>query len=229
VLTPLHTRLDFAQADLRDAQPLRADVALFVGLAERTLQPAPATLRAWWRETHQWRIETSLRAPNAAPHDVDALLNLPVPIENFDDFAALFETRRPVASAPGLLVPTSLAAAVRAFFDCGGTRCYVVRCDDPLEFGVASAQALLARHGLGHVSALPGYDQRVTTTDGAWESWAGLQWAYGLDDVSIACLPDLVEAWAAPAPPAPIPEEVGVPEERFVTCAIAPPVRRRVR
>lgn len=73
------------------------------------------------------------------------LTNLPVLLESFEQFDALFAwERRPVetsADAAPSVVVCPLGAAVRAFFAEGGRRCYVVRTGDPVPlFDTAEAQ-----------------------------------------------------------------------------------------
>jgi Bacteriophage tail sheath protein len=72
-------------------QPIRLDVAAFVGFAER------------------------------------GPLNLPVAVEDANQYAVVFGGDLPVAADGGLPVYANLPSAVRAFFDNGGRRCYVVR------------------------------------------------------------------------------------------------------
>lgn len=62
------------------------------------------------------------------------LANVPVALESFEQFDALFawEARPVVATAGAEVVATALGAAVRAFFGEGGRRCYVVRTGDPV-------------------------------------------------------------------------------------------------
>src|SRR5215210_4070566 len=103
--------------------PDRADVACFVGLVPRRelpgdgdpLQPAytpfPAPVDRWLRE-NGWAGPPPFGRPAA---QVRALLEIPVPCENWETFDRLFAwERRPYAGGtPG---GTQLGAAVRSFF-----------------------------------------------------------------------------------------------------------------
>jgi len=54
-------------------------------------------------------------------------LHTPVPLEDANQFSAIFGADLPVAREAGRPVYAHLAGAVRAFFDNGGRRCYAVR------------------------------------------------------------------------------------------------------
>src|SRR5829696_8703050 len=99
----------------------RADVALFVGLVARRATPVPARLRA--------AVAGFARPPEA----VDALLDVPVPIEGWGQFDELFAWDwRPVAEGDPQRLPSALGLAVKTFFADGGVKAYVVRCGDSL-------------------------------------------------------------------------------------------------
>lgn len=118
----------------------------------RTLTPLPAPL-VDGLAARGFRPGTHLDAdPVAAWLRVQTLHDLPVPLDDFETFDALFAwDQRPVlALAPRAGDPqvcTALGAAVRAFFGEGGLRCYVVRSGDPAallasasdRFGILSA------------------------------------------------------------------------------------------
>ncbi|HEU4455544.1 MAG TPA: hypothetical protein VFR81_20945, partial [Longimicrobium sp.] len=135
------------------AAPDRADIACFAGFVARRparpgagatpFTPIPADLRRWLREAG-WAASGSAARPGpfARPAaEVEALLDLPVPIESWDVFAHLFawELRPYPDGGPG---GTYLGAAVRSFFAQGGRRCYVVRVGDPWTYGVPRAERL---------------------------------------------------------------------------------------
>ncbi len=93
------------------------------------------------------------------------LANLPVAIESFEQFDALFAWEaRPLAAsgeAAGARVVTALGAAVRAFFAEGGRRCYVVRTGDPVplfETGAGRFAALAAAPAAGGAWKRPDAD-----------------------------------------------------------------------
>jgi hypothetical protein len=190
---------------------------------------------------------------------VQQLHDLPVAVESFETFDALFAwDRRPVlALAPregDPQVVTCLGAALRAFFGEGGRRCFVVRSGDPVPLFASSSERLGVVSGIdfrarrarptaqqplaGHRPQLR--DLRVTfggvieklqkvedeppppvSTDPAY--WSGLEHAFGLAEVSMACLPDLADAVACRLDDeAPQAAPVGSPREVFAECAQAP-------
>jgi hypothetical protein len=58
-------------------------------------------------------------------------LNQPTPVEDINQFEAVFGTDLVLAQSAGVPVYASLPATVRSFFDNGGVRCYVVRVAGP--------------------------------------------------------------------------------------------------
>src|ERR1051326_6872394 len=177
--------------------PNRADVALFVGFVRRRAGVAiPDALQRWLDE------QGGIAGPYARPaQDVAQLLDIPVPIEAWDSFDALFQWEQRDDDTTS----TYLGAAVRSFFAQGGRRCYVVRVGDP--WPMASNRVTR----LGQISKLvPGYPGQFACSPYDRESWHGLGHLFGLADVSFICLPDLAEAVAStavpldPTPPPPI-------------------------
>jgi hypothetical protein len=122
-------------------QPIRLDVAAFVGFAER------------------------------------GPLNLPVAVEDANQYAVIFGGDLPVAVDGGLPVYANLPSAVRAFFDNGGRRCYVVR--------VAGQYARAARLQVPGLRKVTG---ELVYVEAAWPgAWAaGLQVGTQLLETPIA-------------------------------------------
>src|SRR5690348_10570414 len=112
--------------------PGRADVALFVGLARYVATAIPPSAQDWLK-AQGWTD-----GPYARP--LDKLTDVPVSIEAWTGFTALFDPGGSAASSG----TDYLAAAVRSFFSQGGKRCYVVRMGDP----VTAADDLNARHAV---------------------------------------------------------------------------------
>ena len=110
-------------------QPIRLDVAAFVGFAER------------------------------------GPLNQPVAVEDANQYATVFGGDLAVATDGGLPVYANLPSAVRAFFDNGGRRCYVVR--------VAGEHARPAR------LQVPGLRQATSELVYVEAAWPG-GWSAGL-------------------------------------------------
>ena len=119
-LTP-GTYLRPKPAERKDVRLVRTDVAGFVGFAERGPLPLPDAL-------------LPAGAPQLKPTD------LAIRLTSWTEFTAIFG---------GFIPYSSLAYAVRAFFDNGGTTCYVVR------VAATHRQELLERPRVASV-ALPG-------------------------------------------------------------------------
>lgn len=195
---------------------------------------------------------------------IQRLHNLPVAIESFDTFDALFAwdqrgIRDRIVRDDDPVLATPLGVAVRAFFGEGGRRCYVVRSGDPSDvfdtrIGRFSAcfpesqgpgdptvfdddadrcpqlPGIRRLVDKGELKSLRGSAQPVALSAA---DWIGLEHVYGLNDVSFALLPDLIDACARPVPSTVPPAEVVAADERFVECVqeAAPdtqPVGRRL-
>ena len=192
-------------APLPTANPQRADVACFVGyVARRTGHPLPAAIRAqiaaagwiagiWQRPAEQ----------------VEALLNIPVVVDNWDTFDDLFawnsrplrqpalDTSGDPGDAPGPVCATYLGAAVRSFFARGGRRAVIVRVGDPWAFiEPAAAREAARRERLRKV--IPDFADRANPArlfaPHDPSSWQGLHHLYGLREVSLLLMPDLADA-----------------------------------
>ena len=186
--------------------PSRMDIALFVGFVSRrsnSAVPEPIS---------KWLIANCF-------NNSDELLNVPVPIENWDIFDQLFswDNRTVVENEidDELKIDTYLGAAVHSFFQQGGKKCYVVRAGDNIKFGSSKAERndLLQQIVPGYFGSPSAYaDDRL--------SWFGIAYLYGLPDVAILSIPDLPELVAAEAEElsTEIPEKE-VPPEQFVECS----------
>ena len=112
----------------------------------------------------------------------DALLDVPVRIDGWDSFDALFawDRRRYGPRATG---STWMGAALRSFFGEGGRTAYVVALGRPLDYD-APRGARTAR-----------LDRLVRRTGVPQEraSWTGYGHLFGLEDVSFVLFPDLPE------------------------------------
>ena len=226
---------------LRDAPaaaaglPTRADVALFAGLVHRGADALSDELRVVL-EAAGW----AGAGPFArTPSQVDALLDVPVAVESWSAFRALYAwNSRIVEVGAAATLPCALGLAVKAFFDEGGAKAWIVRTGDPLPLAtpdlpaaaaIAKRQLLslsppLAAGGAPRVAIVPGW----VGTAGAGDphspaSWHGYEHVFGLDDVALLLLPDLPELLApAPEPFAP---PAGPPPaaETWKACAPAAP------
>lgn len=205
------------------SDPNRVDVALFVGLVARRPLPLSDALAAWLEARGWYRPAPSDMPPEAPPRaQVEQLLDVPVPIDSWDTFDALYAwDARPITGDPGSAVGTTyLGAAVRSFFAQGGRRCFVVSVGDPPPFLAArSVRAPLAG------KLIPGYHPGAAPTFVAASpedrtSWRGVAHLFGLPDVTFVCLPDLSDLLGADRPPIEIapPPPPGAPQV-FTACS----------
>src|SRR6478736_7999217 len=134
----------------------RADVAMVVGLIAREPAPLPDRLRAFLADGG-W-------VPMVLPKEGDcaetlALLGIPVPVESWDEFAALYRwDGREVEPGSPDLIPCNLGLAVRSFFAEGGRKAYIVRTGDPepiVDFSIDESDFVAGKRrlidGLGKV------------------------------------------------------------------------------
>jgi len=231
--------MPFPELRLRQAPPpaaglsSRADIALFVGLVPRRQGVAvPAGIRAWL-EAAGWAGSGPFARP---PARVDALLDVPVPIESWGAFESLFAwDARPVQPGSPARIPCALGLAVRSFFENGGVRAYVVRTGDPLPLlpdGTAAEIIAAKRRLLAWANAAPPPDAaaRVPLIPGLNNlgsppspsdpsTWRGVAHAWGVEEAAMLALPDLPELFSGPPLPLPaVPEPPPVPEQ-FKPCA----------
>ena len=191
--------------------PARADIAIFVGLV-RAIRGAvlPPSVQDWL-QLHGWIGGPLARINVAAPLApiVMPVVDVPIPIESYSAFTALFDPGGSAASSG----TDYLAAAVRTFFAQGGKRCYVVCMGDPL---VAAATPQTRSEMLQMLLPGSGYalDDR--------RSWHGVGHVAGLPDASFLAIPDLpfLSASAPQRAAGPEPQPPSSPE-RFVECAPA--------
>lgn len=223
------------------AQPGRADVALIAGLVGRRAEPLPAALRAFLAEAG-WVPMTLPETGDTPAHE--ALLGLPVPVESWAEFAALYDwNARPVQPGSSALLPTNLALTVRSFFAEGGRKAYIVRTGDPLplvDFGTAEAPvsaedfAAAKRRLLdfarstdpaapdSHIPLIPGLLVPANEADTAQrDTWLGAAAIYGIEDAAMLLLPDLVDLCAGRPERADPTENPPAPADRFKPCAPA--------
>ncbi len=216
--------------------PARADIGCFAGFVARHrtsgLRPeennGPGRAKALRRLLPNWCYEW-LRERGWLPAADDCsqaefdrllgLLDLPVPIDSWEAFDALFawDKRKIEADAPPSSIrysDTWLGAAVRSFFAQGGRKCYVIRAGDP--WPALSSRA--ERVGPDHQSAAGALLSELVVSPADRSSWHGVTHLFGLPDVSFLCLPDLPDLFATETRRQEI--ELAAPaEEQFVECA----------
>jgi hypothetical protein len=219
------------------SDPARVDIALFVGFVRRRPIPAraaedtdadrlnllPPWLRAWFRD---WDWKPGRHGRTA--EDLVALEDVPVPIDGWDAFDALFAWDERQLDAQRRCDST-LGAAVRRFFAQGGRKCYVVRVGDPWPV----MTPLTAREALRpRVFPSPRFGAAAVDLPTPMDpsTWRGIAHLLGLPDVSFVCAPDLPELFAVDMGGIP-PETAPESEERFVECSArtAPEETRSLR
>lgn len=230
--------MPFPELVLRQAPPpaaglsSRADVALFVGLVGRRAGPVPALLQASLEQAGWAGSGPFARGPAAT----EALLDMPVPVDGFDAFDALFAwDERPLAPGDPRKIPCALGLAVRHFFAEGGQRAVIVRTGDPLPLlpddapdrAVAAKRRLLSwsnadapADAADRAPLLPGLGGRGTPAEATDpRTWRGVAHVFGVDEAALLLLPDLPELTAGVAEPVPDLPAPPPPPERFRPCA----------
>ncbi len=198
-------------------RPDRADSACFVGFVGRRGGALPAEVRRWLVVSGWASASGTPAGEQRSEADVQALLDVPVPIERWEDFDRLFQWERRQTDADA---STYLGAAVRSFFAQGGRRCYVIRVGDPWPLA-APRDALFRQRQLARL--IPGYPNRLSSAPADRTSWSGIGHVFGLPEVSFLCLPDLADAVAAEPPSIAPPLQPPRGNEEFVECSLTEP------
>lgn len=208
------------------SHPNRADIACFVGFVARRDAYLPPDIAAWLEERSWARRDHAGRlvAYYSRHEPLESLLDLPVPIDNWQVFDRLFAWERRPLGETAQTGATYLGAAVRSFFAQGGRKCYVVRVGEPWSLPLQAlnlaeeARFQLIQERLARL--LPGYPSAISATPAEQASLAGISHLLGLADVSFLCLPDLPEIVASDPPPAlvALPKADAVPEQ-FTECS----------
>jgi hypothetical protein len=185
----------------------RVDIACFVGFVQRRTTHLPEVIRCWL-------YENGWAAPPYARPDLEALLDIPVPIDSWDMFDALFEWETRPLDNLNHTATSYVGAAVRSFFTQGGRKCYMVRVDDPWEFTASYDTRRSRIHKL-----LPGYPHGLEVSPVDRQTWHGVGHLFGLPDVSFLCLPDLPDALGVRRQMTLPPPLVTALLERFVECS----------
>lgn len=207
----------------------RADVAMFVGCVARRGAAVPDGLKAELA-ANGWSEQGLFKA---GPERIEALLDVPVPVESWSEFDALFAwDRRPSAPESTDMLPTPLGLAVKAFFEEGGAKAYIVRTGDPIALAdpdpdapraafVEAKRALLSRTVVppGSAAILPGFKSGKSSDPADPATWSGAGLVYAVDDAAMLLLPDLIDICAGNPQPAAEPPEPPGPPELFKPCA----------
>jgi uncharacterized protein len=222
------------------SDPVRADIACFVGFVARRDDPPvrlpeetddeylQRALPSWvcsWLAQQDWNPDWHGRSVD----DLVTLQDVPVVIDSWDAFDSLFAwDKRPLDNG-GRICHTALGVALRHFFAHGGRRCYVVRVGDPWPFLIPSefdSAALTLRRTAKE--ALRPTMPAPTASDR--ESWRGIGHLFGLPDVSFLSMPDVPEVFAMESWPRKTESET-VAEEHFVEAGswTEPDIKRPLR
>jgi hypothetical protein len=210
----------------------RADVALFVGLVARRAGAVPAELQAQLEQAG-WAGSGPFTRGAAASA---ALLDMPVPVDSFDAFDALFAwDERPLAPGDPRRIACALGLAVKSFFAEGGIRAVIVRTGDPLPLlgDDAPDAAIAAKRRLiswafaaapadagARAPLLPGFAGRGTPAEATDpRTWRGAAHVFGVEDAAMLSLPDLPELIAGAPEPIPDLPAPPAPPEQFKPCA----------
>lgn len=200
--------LDFEdQASVVRSDPNRADLALLVGFVRRRKTALPSEVKRWLDE-RGW-------LPKSGESE---LLDIPVPIDDWEIFDRLFEWERRDLDGHGAIGSTYLGAAVRSFFAQGGRKCYVVRVGDPWPLTDGGAYADRLR------KLIPGYPNLLTSSPDDRNSWSGIGHMFGLPDVSFLCLPDLPDIVGVEREKVELPRYIPIVKEQFVECSDSEPL-----
>ena len=158
----------------------RADVACFVGLA-RFVGGAtiPSTVQDWLK-SQGW-----LNPRQNGGRNIAQLEDVPVPVENYAGFTAMF------ADASTGNGTDYLAATVRTFFAQGAKRCYVVRVGDPLPAVPPTDPTGLKQYNQAKKAALQAVQIGNDHQSSDPATWHGIGHLAGLTDVSFLLTPDL--------------------------------------
>lgn len=211
-------RFETAAPPLRP-DPNRVDVACFIGYVARRPGALPASVIDDLA-AQRWLVRDTSAARGWVPGpwrtdsgEIEALLQVPVVVESWAAFDALFAwDARPVRADSSRRCSTYLGAAVRSFFGHGGRRAVIVRTGDPwpvLEAGGARAGARDNRLA----TLLAPESTAVDPT-----TWRGLGHLFGLPDVALVAMPDLADVCAADGETVDVAIEPPSSPEVFVEC-----------
>lgn len=200
-----------------EVDPNRTDVACFVGYVVRRDTRLPQATRTAF-ERAGW-----VAGPWQRPDDeVEAALHLPVVVENWSTFDAIFAwDQRPVSTDEAetdrpLRCASYLGAAVRSFFAQGGRRAVIIRVGDPWPY-LETAEQRVAAHDQRIANLLQTDASAVDRT-----SWRGMAQLFGLPEVTFVCLPDLPDLCASEPEELDVAVEPPSSPEVFVRCTQGP-------
>lgn len=204
------------QPAIATSAPTRMDIACFIGFVRVRPGTTISAPLFRWLDERGW-------ASGPYRRSIEALRDIPVPIETWESFDALFDWNHRTPHGDDHALATDLGAAVRSFFIQGGRKCYVVRVGDPWPLSAPRTErlALLDRLLPGSSFLEPNLTVSMTSTPADRQSWHGVGHLFGLPDVSFVCLPDLPAMVASDPVPLALPAPPSI-EEHFVECSDVP-------
>lgn len=212
-------RFETAALPLRP-DPNRVDVACFVGYVARRPGALPASVIDGLA-AQRWLVRDASAPRGWVPgpwrtdaDGIEALLQVPVALDNWAAFDALFAwDERPVRAGGPRRCATYLGAAVRSFFAHGGRRAVVVRAGDPWPVLEAAGGRAAARGDRLAALLAP----EAAAVDPA--TWRGLGHLFGLPEVALVAMPDLADACADDGEVVDVAVEAPSSPEVFVECS----------
>jgi len=194
----------------------RTDVACFIGcVARRDGGPLPPAI-ASQLERRGWHA----RLPGISQRRWETLWHLPVTVDSWEAFDALFAwERRELVAGGGAACATYLGAAVRSYFAAGGRRAVIVSVGAPWPYLRGADREQRRRARLFQLLPWRMSSGRRPFDPTAPAHWRGVEHLYGLPEASHLCLPDLADICAAEPPPLRAITEPAPAPEVFVECS----------
>lgn len=213
-------RFETAAPPLRP-DPNRVDVACFIGFVARRAGALPASV-VDSLAAQRWLVRdgTVVRGWRPGPwrtdaDEIEALLQLPVVVESWAAFDALYAWEaRPVGVGGARRCAAYTGAAVRSFFAQGGRRAVIVRTGDPWPVLEAAGERTAQRDARLTALLAP----QAAAVDQS--SWRGIGHLFGLPDVALVCLPDLADLCSADPETVDVATEPPSSPEVFVECTV---------
>lgn len=211
-------RFETASPPLRP-DPNRVDVACFVGYVARRPGGLPASV-VDALASQRWLVRDGGVARGWRPgpwradaNEIEALFQLPVVVESWAAFDALYAwDARSVSGGSTRRCASYLGGAVRSFFAQGGRRAVIVRCGDPWTVLEAAGERAAQRDA--RLAALLARDAAAVEPS----SWRGIGHLFGMPEVALVCLPDLADICAADPETVEVAVEPPNSPEVFVEC-----------
>jgi len=219
---------------IRQAAQDRMDVACFIGFAPLARTPLFSNTLKQWLNGYGWDRD-KIQLLDTEP---GLIRNIPVPLESWDAFLAVFGEKRlgfEAVRTDAHYLPHYAGAAIKAFFRQGGRKCYFICMGEPLPYHAPDLEKSRRLYTLvwGKEKSDDALEDMGTFTQNDWlhiwfpaiphgaspvDDWYGMSHLAGLSDVTYVCFPDLVDLLGNPAE-APPEKQVTQDTEVFVPCS----------